>query len=74
MGGEGDDDVGHDVGQYQLVSLLGQLGSQGPVAEHVPRTDGIAAGADAVHGGVFIGHAHGLGVDVHPRGFLRAQQ
>ena len=34
-GGQGDDHVGHDVGQHQMA-LPGQLGHQSPVGEHIP--------------------------------------
>ena len=68
LSGQGDDHVGHDVGQHQMIALTGQLGGQRPVGEDISRPDGIAVPADAVEGGILIGHIHRFGVDVHRGG------
>ena len=51
-----------------MIALLGQLGGQALVGDDVARHHGIPVLADAVEGGVFIGHVHRLGVDVHGHG------
>lgn len=40
-GGQGDDNVGHDVGQHQGILLPGQFSGQGGVGDHVAGADGI---------------------------------
>ena len=72
-GGQGDDDVRHDVGQHHLVLPRAQLVTELLVGQHIPRQHGEAVLANAVHGGVFIGHIHRFGVNVHPHGVLRPQ-
>ena len=67
LSGQGDDHVGHDVGQHQMIALTGQLGGQRPVGEDISRPDGIAVPADAVEGGILIGHIHRFGVDIDPK-------
>ena len=51
-----------------MIALTGQLGGQRPVGEDISRPDGIAVPADAVEGGILIGHIHRFGVDVHRGG------
>ena len=73
LSGQGDDHVGHDVGQHQMIALPGQPGGQALVGDDVARHHGIPVLADAVEGGVFIGHIHRLGVDVHGHGVAGPQ-
>ena len=56
-----------------MIALLGQLGGQALVGDDVARHHGIPVLADAVEGGVFIGHIHRLGVDIHGHGVAGPQ-
>ena len=70
---QGDDDVGNNVGQHQRVALLSNLSGQSGITEYVSGPNRVAILANAVEGGVFIGHIHCLGVDVHRQGVAGSQ-
>ena len=72
-GGQGLDDIGHDVGHHHVIGAA-QLPAQGPVRYHVAPADGVAVAAHPVEGGVFIGHVHALLVNVAGHGPVRSQQ
>ena len=73
LAGQADDHVCHDVGNHHVVAAA-ELRGQLPIREDVAPADGIAIPANAVEGGVFIGHVHARLVDVAGKSTLRAQQ
>ena len=71
---QGNDDVGHDIGQHHIVPLPGHLRPQRHIGEHVAGPDRITVPPDAVHGRILIGYTHRFGIDVHAYGLPAAQQ
>ena len=71
-GGEADDHIRHDVGHHNVIAAA-QSGAEHLVRQHIAHQNGVGILADAVEGGIFIGHRQALVVNVHSHGALGAQ-